>query len=143
MPQIIIKKIIHRNTDKQGNKLVSQKGKPYEKCSILTEGKRGEVWISGFGNLVTKSWYEGDVVDVVLEQKGEYWNFSLPEGATPIRKMGTCNCEDRVKALETKMEFVIAKLEAKEAPSTVEEYAEVFGGKVVEKEEIKLEDIPF
>ena len=57
----------------------SKAGKPFTSLGIKCE-EYGDKWLSGFDNNATKSWKEGDKVEVIVEQKGEYLNFSLPQG---------------------------------------------------------------
>lgn len=71
--KVTISRISHFDTDKEKKPLVSPKtGKPYTRCLVDTvDGRK----ISGFGNPVTRTWHEGDEVEMDVEQKGEYWNF--------------------------------------------------------------------
>jgi|ERR1051326_40996 hypothetical protein len=53
-------------------------GKPFTSLGIRCE-EYGERWLSGFDSAQTRDWKEGDKVTVVIEEKGEYLNFSLPK----------------------------------------------------------------
>lgn len=64
-----------KNEEKQ-----SQNGNKYIRCSIKVKGKDGnDLWISGFGNEVTKSWAKGQEVELDIfyeEYQGKtYWKF--------------------------------------------------------------------
>ena len=56
----------------------SKAGKPYTSFSIKVES-RGDKFISGFGNKGNASWKEGDEVEIEIEQKGNYLNWSTPK----------------------------------------------------------------
>ena len=56
-------------------------GKPFISLTITTK-EHGSRKLSGFGNKVNETWKVGDVVEIEVEQKGEYLNFSMPR-ATP------------------------------------------------------------
>lgn len=70
--------------------LVSKKGKPFTKMSLITkeireEGKEDKGrWIGGFKNKVTEKWSVGDVVtigieEVTIEDGRKFLNFSTPD----------------------------------------------------------------
>lgn len=68
----------HNAKNKAGVEYKNKDGKPYERCSIkVTE--YGDKYLSGFGNQVTKGWSVGDEIDILIEEKGEFINFSLPK----------------------------------------------------------------
>lgn len=70
--KVTISRIGHLEKDKEGNPLRTKDNKPYTRCLIdLTDGRK----VSGFGNQTTRTWKEGDDLDLDLEQKGQYWNF--------------------------------------------------------------------
>lgn len=91
-----ITKIYTTNKDKQGNQLMAN-GRPYTRMSIKV-AEYGEKWISGFSNAVSKTWKEGDVVDVEIKQNGEYLNFETPKK------------EDISAKLNDKIELILTKL---------------------------------
>lgn len=78
MQKVIITKIYKTDKDKQGNLLKSKEGKPYTRMSIKTE-QYGDKWISGFENKDNSSWKEGDEVEVLIKENGEYLNFETPK----------------------------------------------------------------
>lgn len=55
-------------------------GKPYTSLVIKTQSY-GDKSLSGFGNAQNAMWKPGDEVDITVEQKGAYLNFSMPKGA--------------------------------------------------------------
>lgn len=71
---------------------VSQAGKPFVSVAIKTEDGRS---ISGFGNKDNQNWIVGDSVDVEIEQKGQYLNFTVPKGS--LQKGGTAPDVNRVE----------------------------------------------
>lgn len=75
-------------------------GKPFTSVAIKTQDGRN---ISGFGNKDNEQWEQGDMVDVEIEQKGEYLNFSMPKGT--FQRGGTTPDANR---LEAKIDAVLA-----------------------------------
>lgn len=58
---------------------VSKKtGKPFTSLGIKTQ-EHGDKWLSGFDGKQTRNWKDGDTVDIDVEQKGDYLNFSVPK----------------------------------------------------------------
>lgn len=79
MSKILLKSISHENK-------VSKGGKNYVSCKLVVYSKKDnkDIYISGFGGDVTRTWQAGDEVEVSLSQteKG-YWNFELNENSKP------------------------------------------------------------
>ncbi len=72
--EVKIVRVSHLSNDKNGNPLIAKNGRPYTRCLIdLEDGRKA----SGFGSALTKTWKDGDTVDIELEQSGQYWNFSV------------------------------------------------------------------
>lgn len=120
MQKVIITKIYKTDKDKQGNQLKSKEGKPYTRMSIKTE-QYGDKWISGFENKDNSSWKEGDEVEVLIKENGEYLNFETPKK------------DDKVN---DKLELILTKLG--KLQFTVEQICELLDG---EKEEERLSKI--
>lgn len=82
MQQVKLTKIYTTDKDKQGNPLLSTKGRPYTRMSIKTN-EYGEKWISGFQGKENSNWKEGDTVEVIIKktERGgtEYLNFEVPK----------------------------------------------------------------
>lgn len=112
--KLSINKIYRSYNDKNGKPLMTKDGRPYERVAIQTK-EHGSSWLSGFGGGYNRNWKVGDVVEVEVEQDGQYLNFKRPD---PIKKL-----KERVLALEQ----VVFK-------SSVDEEID---------DEIKAEDIPF
>lgn len=75
---VTISKIARFTTNKTGQPLMTKAGKPYTSVRFQCN-EYGERWISGFGNQTNSAWKEGDKVEVIIEQKGEYLNFETPK----------------------------------------------------------------
>lgn len=58
---------------------VARSGKPYVSLGLKTQ-EHGDKWLSGFDGPQTKNWKVGDKVEIEIEQKGDYLNFSVPKG---------------------------------------------------------------
>lgn len=78
MEKLTITKVYRSNKDKKGNLLKTSDGREYTRLAIKTK-EYGDRYVSGFGNDKNSSWNVGDTVEVVIEQKGEYLNFSMPK----------------------------------------------------------------
>lgn len=78
MQKVTITKTYITDKDKNGNLLKSKDGKPYTRMSIKCN-EYGDKWISGFQNKSNQNWKEGDTVEVIITQKGEYLNFETPK----------------------------------------------------------------
>ena len=91
--KLTITKIHRSNKDKEGKELIGKNGRPYTRVGIKTM-QYGEKWLSGFENRQNANWKEGDSVEVIVEQKGEYLNFR------------TISIDERVDELEKRMNNV-------------------------------------
>jgi len=69
-------------------------GKPYSKISIKCT-EHGDKYLGGFVNKDNENWKEGDTVDIIVKQNGEYLNFETPKAED---KLGM-----RVAALEVEV----------------------------------------
>lgn len=77
MQKYTITRIYKTNVDKQGQPLMAN-GRPYTRMSVKV-AEHGDKWISGFEGKESKNWKEGSVVEMIVEQKGDFLNFSLPK----------------------------------------------------------------
>lgn len=75
---VTLTRVYTSDKKKDGTPLISKKGKPYTKLSIQTS-EYGAAWLSGFQNKSNSGWKEGDKVEIIVEKKGEYLNFSMPD----------------------------------------------------------------
>lgn len=127
---------------KNEQKVAKKSGKTYTSCSIKTE-EHGEVWLNGFGNEITKSWVQGDKVDIEV-QKEEF------EGKTYVnfKTMNKADLlDDRVTALEKTMKLVVEKLRG-DSQSKMELPTKPVKAKEVTTEEVDTglevpDDLPF
>lgn len=96
MTLITLKSIIHEQK-------VSKNNKQYISCrlQVHSEKENKDIWISGFGSEITKTWNSGDVVDVNLNQteKG-YWNFEENKNTKPSPDKTTLFLEEINKKLD-------------------------------------------
>jgi hypothetical protein len=93
--------IFRSNKDKEGQPLMTKgtpnkPSRPYTRVAIKTK-EHGEAWISGFESYYNVEWREGDAVDIDIEKKGEYLNFSKPD---PLKVL-TARVDALEKALQT------------------------------------------
>lgn len=76
MEKVTIARIANFTKDKEGNQLKTKDGRPYTRCLVdLTDGRK----VSGFGNVTTSSWNEGDEVEMEITESNGYLNFSVPK----------------------------------------------------------------
>ena len=101
MEKLNITKIYRTDTDKTGKKLVTRDGRDYERVAIKVKDRYEDKWISGFGNSRNQSWQEGDEIEVLVEKKDEYLNFSmLPQN---VDYKDFMKLVGRVEALENRL----------------------------------------
>lgn len=53
-------------------------GKAFVSLGIKTD-QHGDAWLSGFAGKENEAWAVGDTVEIDIQQKGEYLNFSVPK----------------------------------------------------------------
>lgn len=78
MKEYKLTKITRYTTDKNGQPLKTRDGRDYTRVNIQV-AEHGQKWVSGFGSKENANWKEGDTVEITIEQKGEYLNFSEPK----------------------------------------------------------------
>ena len=81
-------------------------GKPYSKISIKCT-EHGDKYIGGFVNKDNENWKEGDTVDIIVKQNGEYLNFETPKAEDKLAM--------RVAALEVEV-LNLRNMMAKSSP---------------------------
>lgn len=85
------------DTKKDGTPLLTKAGKPYTSLRIKCN-EHGDKYLSGFDGSQTKDWKIGDTVDIEVEEKGEYLNFSVPKaGSVDFTRLATL--ENKVTTL--------------------------------------------
>jgi hypothetical protein len=83
-------------------------GKPFTSRGIRVN-EYGERWLSGFAGKDNASWTVGDTVEIDVEEKGEYLNFTVPKGSGA---KGSSNNDEVLAALrQTYAEVRAAKVE--------------------------------
>lgn len=75
---ITLTQVNRYTTSKDGSPLKTKDGRPYTSVRVKCV-EYGDKILSGFENHVTKSWKEGDKVEVEVEEKGDYLNFRTPK----------------------------------------------------------------
>jgi len=92
--KVTLSKVYRTNKNKAGELLKTKDGRAYERISIKTQ-EHGDKWLSGFGGNWNDFWNEGDSVNINVETRGEYLNFSKVD---PIEDLTA-----RVLSLENQM----------------------------------------
>ncbi len=142
--QVKLTNVYVTDKDKEGNLLMSKAGKPYTRMSIKTE-EHGDRWISGFKNKGNESWKQGDTVEVIIKENGQYLNFDTPkpndvnnEKLEDIMKMLT-EIKLDVKAIKERTKRNVGEM----SPDEVPQDDEMPDFNKVDNDEINPEDIPF
>lgn len=112
MKKVKLTSVYHNATNRDGKQYTTKEGKPYERCSIKTE-QYGDRYISGFGSKTTHEWNVGDEVEIIIEEKGEYLNFSLPK--TSIQGFSSEDRE-RLMRIESMLLALVPKTNKVEYP---------------------------
>lgn len=76
--KVTLTRVIISDKNKDGTPLMSKLGKPYSRLSIKTL-EHGDKWLSGFKGKENEFWKEGDQVDIIVKQNGEYLNYDVPK----------------------------------------------------------------
>lgn len=107
--QVTLTKVSRQSHKKDGSAYINKNGKPYTRLSIQTQ-EHGAKWLSGFAREDNASWKEGDTVDITVEEKGEYLNFSMPERQ---KSLGYgIEDRDRLLRVEIKVEQIYQMVKA-------------------------------
>lgn len=87
-------------------------GKPYTRAVLEFNGQKASMFINekfGKKDLETlKTWGEGDEVDIIVEQEGQYLNFHLPSKADLLGER-VFDLEGRLEKLEDLLKNVKKK----------------------------------
>lgn len=135
MEIITLTKIFATNKDKQGNILMSKNNKPYTRMSIKCS-EHGDKWISGFQNQQNQNWKEGDRVEVIIKENGQYLNFDVPKKEDKINETVT-EVLNKLGTIDAKLNAIYEILRG----SAIQE--EKVGTSDYPTEDITPEDIPF
>ena len=76
--KITLTRVFSTDKNKDGTPLMSKLGKPYSKMSVKCV-EHGDKWLSGFKGRENENWKEGDQVDVIVKQNGEFLNYDVPK----------------------------------------------------------------
>ena len=76
--KITLTRVFATDKNKDGTPLMSKLGKPYSKMSIKCV-EHGDKWLSGFKGKENEFWKEGDQVDVIVKQNGDFLNYDVPK----------------------------------------------------------------
>ena len=87
------------------NNKTSKAGKQYVSVGIKCN-EYGDKFINGFGNKDNSEWKVGDTVEVEVEQKGEYLNFSMP--TRTVKSTGMT--EEQSALIHRKLDAIWTKL---------------------------------
>lgn len=116
MQKITLTRVYVSDKDKNGIPFVGKTtGKPYKKLALKAT-EYGDKWLSGFQNKDNENWKEGDVVDVIIKQNGEYLNFETPKAEDKLAS--------RISALEVQVMNLtnsVAKLQGGKSPAMATE----------------------
>lgn len=93
--KITLTRVLISDKDKEGNPLVAKAtGKAYSRLSVKCV-EHGDKWLSGFKGKENEFWKEGDQVDVIVKQNGEFLNYDVPKAEDKLAM--------RVSALEVEV----------------------------------------
>jgi len=95
LKKLTLKKVFRKN------KISQSSGKKYQSVSLITAEHGDNVWINGFGNYITDSWKDGDIVEAYVWE--EEYNGKIGIKFDVQKKQ----MSDRLSELEAR----IAKLE--------------------------------
>jgi hypothetical protein len=115
--KVIINKLYINTTKQDGTQLINKKGEPYTMVNIeYTSGTingKASMYCGGkFGAKdleVVNNWTEGQEVELVFTQNGEYTNFSIPSRADKLEEM-VIDMHNRLKAVEELLRSKGAKI---------------------------------
>ena len=92
--KITLTRVFSTDKNKDGTPLMSKLGKPYSKMSVKCV-EHGDTWLSGFKGRENENWKEGDQVDVIVKQNGDFLNYEVPKAEDKLAM--------RVAALEVEV----------------------------------------
>lgn len=117
--QVKIIAVTRYTKDKNGSPLITKTGKSYTRVSLNVEGydKR----LSGFESDETKNWKEGDLVEIDVEENGQYLNFKVPK-KSDIQADGF---EKRIQDLERKVGLLEGWIKSEPLPKNYPDPDEV------------------
>ncbi len=81
MSKVTIESIYINDTKQDGSPMINKNNEPFKMANLKFNGKSASMYIGKFGDkdlAVIQTWKSGDVVDIILEESGQYLNFKLP-----------------------------------------------------------------
>jgi hypothetical protein len=126
MEKVTISRIAHFSKDKEGNPLKTKQGKPYTRCLVdLTDGRK----VSGFGNVTTSNWNEGDEVEMEITESNGYLNFKTAPahrgGLSDLDKEALRRIDGNVNVIMQKVVEIYKHLEIDKTPEYPEPEGDV------------------
>lgn len=98
--QVTLTKIVDKTKTSQ------RTGKDFVSRSIKTN-EHGDRWISGFKGKENEHWKEGDTVEITIEEKGDFLNFSVPKTERAFRPSGDLlRVERKIDAILTEIQMM-------------------------------------
>ena len=98
--KLLIQKIERQFTNKAGETLINKNGKPYSFIKVHSGGKI----YSAFGGTWNDAWKEGEVIEVDVQQNGNYLNIIAPKQAEKAAA---------IDAIHQKLDKIIELLEGR------------------------------
>lgn len=118
--QVTLKGIVNEN------KVSKNTGKEFISCrlQVFSNNLNKDVWLSGFGDAMTKTWSAGDVIDIDIVPNGEYFNWAVNENTqpSPDKKLLL------LQRIESKLDILIGRMNAR--PQENAEIARELNGEV-------------
>lgn len=100
---ITIAKISHQDK-------VSKAGKAYVSCGIMIKDKNDQdFWFNGFGDNTTRSFQEGQTVELDVYEDDYGWKFKVPKETHQSTPQNP-GLEQRVRTLETELALLRAEV---------------------------------
>jgi len=94
-------------------------GKPFTSLRMKV-ASRGDALISGFGNKSNEHWKVGDSVNILIEQKGQYLNFTQADSKQGQEKTANAKIEEiltKVSKIDYKIDRIIDHLKGNKVKS--------------------------
>lgn len=134
--KVTLTKIYSSDKDKQGNPLKSKDGRPYTRMSIKCQ-EYGDKWLSGFKNGGNSNWKEGDTVEIIVKEVGQYLNYEVPKKDDKVIEM-LSELLTKVGRLSAQVEYLADKVYPRS-----QALADSTGKNNYPEEDISLEDMAF
>lgn len=113
MTKLTLTQVNRYTKDKQGNPLKTKDGREYTRL-VIKCNEYGDRPLSGFDSPQTSNFAPGATVEVEVEVKGEYLNFSVPKKEPNFDKLNALETRiARLVFLVTEIHDVIVKKETR------------------------------